>query len=31
MTTSADPVLPIGPMTSVGLSPTAMTIPPSPP
>ena len=31
MTAFADPVLPVGPVPSVGLSPTAMAIPPSPP
>ena len=31
MTASADPVLPVGPVTSGGLSPTAMAVPPPPP
>ena len=31
MTAFADPVLPVGPVTSVGLSPTAMAVSPSPP
>ena len=31
MTTTVEPVLPIGPVTSVDLSPTAMAVPSSPP